>query len=207
MQNLIERQREAPDFVCGYVCEHGVAPSRPEVASGLGLAHKSAVDSHLRALMVKGFVGLQSGSPRNIRLLQGDLLVTVAGPIAAGKPVLAEGCITAWVPIAVAEMFSSRPDYFAIVEGDFMNRLDLTTGTIVAIEARPDPQDKDVVVAPGRTIWSRNSRVPRRNGTTGHRSRGSQERKNAKPCCAARRQDESPWRRVPALQEATSCRR
>ena len=147
MRALTERQSEILDFIRSYVRKHGVAPSRPEIGKGVGLTHKSTVDAHLSALMKKGWVELHPGSPRNIRLLREDLPVAPAGPIAAGEPIWAESRVTGRIPRAVAEMFSPRPDYFLTVEGDSMDRLGLTTGTLVAIKGDTDPRNGDVVVA------------------------------------------------------------
>lgn len=147
MRNLSERQRETLDFIRKYVTERGVAPSRPEIAAALGLTHKSTVDAHLSALMKKGWIELRPGSPRNIRLLREQLPVIVAGPIAAGEAILTESRVTRQVPRAVAEMFSPAPSYFLEVQGSSMNKLGLTTGTIVAIRRSDTPRNRDVVVA------------------------------------------------------------
>jgi repressor LexA len=147
MRSLSERQRQVLDFIRGYVRDSGVVPSRPEIATALGLKHKSTVDAHLLALMNKGWIELRPGSPRNIRLLREEVPLAVAGPIAAGKPILANERIAAQVPRAVAEMFSPRPDFFLRVEGDSMNRLGLVTGTLVAVQSRAEAVHRDVVVA------------------------------------------------------------
>lgn len=147
MQNLTERQLETLNFIRKYVADHGVAPSRPEIAKALKLTHKSTVDSHLTALMKKGWIELRTGSPRNIRLLREQLPVIVAGPIAAGEAIIAESRVTRRVPRAVAEMFSPAPSYFLEVRGTSMNKLGLTTGTIVGIKQCDRPRSGDVVVA------------------------------------------------------------
>ena len=147
MRNLTERQMEVLDVVRRYVRERGVAPSRPEIAAALGVKNRSTVDAHLVALMRKGWIELQPGSPRNIRLLKDDLPLTIAGPIAAGEPILADERVEARVPGTVAEMFSRRPDFFLRVEGDSMNRLGLVTGTVVAVQAQPVAENGEVIVA------------------------------------------------------------
>ena len=147
MRTLSERQGEVLEFIRGYVRDSGVAPSRPEIAAALGLKHKSTVDAHLLALMNKGWIELRPGSPRNIRLLREEVPLALAGPIAAGKPILANERIAGRVPRVVAEMFSRRPDFFLRVEGDSMNRLGLVTGTIVAVQSRAEADHRDVVVA------------------------------------------------------------
>ena len=147
MRSLSDRQRQVLDFIRGHVRDYGVVPSRPEIAEALGLKHKSSVDAHLLALMNKGWIELKPGSPRNIRLLRDELPLTVAGPIAAGKPILANERIASRIPQAVADMFSRRPDFFVRVEGDSMNRLGLVSGTIVAVQSRGQADHRDVVVA------------------------------------------------------------
>ena len=147
MRALTDRQLEVLEFIRAYVHKHGVVPARMEIGEALGLSHKTSVDAHLNALMKKGWIELQPGSPRNIRLLRETVPLVCEGVIAAGEPILAEGRVTAQIPRAVAEMFSPRPDYFLRIEGDSMNQLGLTTGTIVAIKARPDPHNGEIVVA------------------------------------------------------------
>ena len=147
MQHLSPRQRETLEFVRAYVREHAAAPSRAEIARALGQGHVSTVDSHLAALMKKGWVELKPGAPRYIRLLREDLPVVVAGPIAAGEPILAEGRVTARLPRSARELFRPPPDYFLEVRGDSMDRLGLRTGTVVAVKAQAVAENGDVVVA------------------------------------------------------------
>ena len=47
----------------------------------------------------------------------------------------AESRVTGRIPRAVAEMCSSGRRYFLAVHGDSMDRLSLTTGTLVTIQA------------------------------------------------------------------------
>ena len=147
VRSLTNRQREVLDFIRLYVRDQGVAPSRPEIAEGLGIRHKSAVNAHLFAIERKGWIELKPGSPRFIRLLKEDLPLTIAGPIAAGEPILADERVTDKIPSPVADMFSPRPDFFLRVEGDSMNRLGFVTGTVVAVKSQPDAADRSVIVA------------------------------------------------------------
>ena len=147
MKRLSPRQNATLDFIREYVRTHQVVPTRTEIARGLQIGHVSTVDSHLAALMKKGWIEMRPGSPRNIRLLREDLPVVVAGPIAAGEPILAEGRVTARLPRAVQQVFSPRPDYFLEVRGDSMDKLGLRTGSVVAIKAQAVADNHDVVVA------------------------------------------------------------
>ena len=147
MRQLTDRQIEVLDCVRAYVREHGVAPSRPEIAAAIGIRNTSTVDGHLTALMKKGWIELRPGSPRFIRLLKDDLPLTVAGPIAAGEPILADERVTARIPRAMADWFPRPPDFFLRVEGDSMDKLGFVTGSVVAVKTQPVAENGDIVVA------------------------------------------------------------
>ena len=147
MQNLSPRQRATLDYIREHLAKYQVIPTRIEIARALGISHVSTVDSHLNALMRKGFCEITPGSPRNIRLLRENLPVVIAGPIAAGEPILAEGRVSAHLPRSTRELFSPPPDYFLRVVGSSMDKLGLRTGTIVAVKAQAVADNGDVVVA------------------------------------------------------------
>ncbi len=137
MRTLTDRQREILDFIRSHLRDHRVAPTRPEIAAAVGVKTKSTIDSHVNARLRKGWIELHHGSHRNIRLLDEDLPLTVAGHIPAGQPILADERIAARIPTAIAEAIRHRPDFFLRVEGESLNRLGLVTGTVVAIQSRP----------------------------------------------------------------------
>ena len=147
MKGLTERQREVLDYVRWYMRKFGVAPSRSEIAKELGVRNASTIDWHLSALMRKGWVELKPGSARFIRLLKDEIPLCVAGPISAGQAMLAEERVVRKIPVVVAEMFSSKPDYFVEVRGDSMNRLGVVAGTVVAVQIRANARNGEVVVA------------------------------------------------------------
>ena len=80
-------------------------------------------------------------------MLKEELPLCVAGAISAGQPILAEERVVRKYPAAVAEMFSSKPDYFVEVGEDSMNRLGVMAGTVVAVQMRVDARNGDVVIA------------------------------------------------------------
>ena len=147
MQQLTDLQRNTLEFIRAFVRTNGFAPSRPEIAQGLDIKHKSGIDSRLYALERKGWIELRPGSPRFIRILDDDLPLIVAGSVAAGEPIVAEERIQHRIPRSVAECFRRQPDFFLRVEGDSMDRLGFMTGSVVAVKSQSDAENGEVIVA------------------------------------------------------------
>ena len=147
MRKLTDLQRETLDWIRQYVQTNRIAPSRVEIAEGMGINHQSIVDQRLTALERKSWIELKPGSPRYIKILNDDLPLIVAGEVAAGEPILAEERIRHRIPRAVAECFGRQPDFFLRVEGDSMNLLGFVTGSVVAVKAQSDAENGEVVVA------------------------------------------------------------
>ena len=142
------RQRETLDFIRRYMREHGVAPSRTEIAQALGVKHRSTADVYLTALMRKGWIELRAHQARYIRLLHDDVPVVRAGPVTAQEHVLAQARVIERVPQSVAERFDPTPDFFIKIQDDTMRGAGLVAGDIVAVQvARGVPRTGDIVVA------------------------------------------------------------
>ena len=147
MRQLTDIQQSTLEWIQRFVRENQIAPSRAEIAEGLGLRHQSIVDQRLFALQRKGWIELRAGKPRYLRLLNEDLPLIVAGRVAAGEPILADERVKRRIPRAVVEMFRPPPDFFLRVEGDSMNVLGLVTGSVVAVKSQSTARNGDVVVA------------------------------------------------------------
>ena len=148
MQELTERQQAVLDWIRKYMGKHGGAPTRAEIAEGLGLYDASSVKGHVEALQRKGWLEVRKDQYRGIRLLEPDL--PVIGPlaeIAAGTPILAEEHIVQRLPVLVAERFRPRPDYLLTVRGDSMNRTGVRDRDVVAIRKTNTAKSGQVVVA------------------------------------------------------------
>ena len=79
MRKLTDLQRETLEWIRQYVRTNGIAPSRAEIAEGLGINHQSIVDQRLTVLERKNWIELKPGSPRYIKILNDDLPLIVAG--------------------------------------------------------------------------------------------------------------------------------
>ena len=148
MRDLTERQQQVLDWIRSYIRRQGVAPTRAELAHGLGLAEASSVTDHLKRLEAGGWIQVLPHKPRSIRVLDMDL--PVVGPlaeVAAGTPILCEANIVERVPVGIAERFRPRADYLLTVRGDSMNRTGLCDGDIAAIHRTTTAESGHVVVA------------------------------------------------------------
>ena len=150
---LTDRQREALDAIRTSLRERGVAPSRVELATAMGLQNPSGVDGHLSALAKKGWIELLPSVDRGIRLLREGLPIVDADhlpSVAAGTPHVIEECQN--LPRisdleSIIGQFESRPDFCVRVEGDSLDKVGLASGDIVAIRRQPEARNGDIVLA------------------------------------------------------------
>ena len=68
MDDLTPRQRQVLRFIQDAVIEHGMPPTRAEIAEALGFKSANAAEDHLRALQRKGVLDLRPGASRGIQL-------------------------------------------------------------------------------------------------------------------------------------------
>ena len=67
---LTNRQREALDFIAGFVAREGYGPSYDEIARGIGLASKSGVSRMIGELEERRYITRKPRSPRSIEVLR-----------------------------------------------------------------------------------------------------------------------------------------
>jgi len=64
MDDLTPRQRQVLRFIQDALTEHGMPPTRAEIAEALGFKSANAAEEHLRALQRKGVLDLRPGASR-----------------------------------------------------------------------------------------------------------------------------------------------
>ena len=152
-RKLTERQNEVLNAIRAHIRQHGIPPSRSELAGRLNLRSQTAVDQHLNALAKKGWIELLPWVDRGIRLLREGAPIfddNQLPAVTAGNPILAEEL---GEPArlsdfeSLARHFDARPDYFLRVKGDSMDRIGFRTGDMVAVKRNPEPHNGDVVIA------------------------------------------------------------
>ena len=150
-EELTERQQEVLDHIREHIRKWGVPPSRTELTRSLKLVSGSAVAYHLHALERKGWIQLNPGMDRGIRLLREGTPVfdpDELPEVAAGTPILAdESKAVMRVPDELARQIHPQADFYVVVRGDSMSSVGYRTGDIIAIKRTPDAADGDVVMA------------------------------------------------------------
>ena len=148
MRKLTDRQRDVLNAIKAHITEHGVPPSRSELARTLQLSHASAVTDHLARLADKGLIEVIPGTTRGIRVIEQHVpLVGPVAEVAAGTPIVCEAHILEHVPAAIAEQFHPRPDYLLTVRGDSIDLTGITDGSVVAVRKTAEAKSGQLVVA------------------------------------------------------------
>ena len=125
----------------------GISPTVREICEDLNIASTSTVHSDLHHLMDMGYIEMEEGRNRTIRL-PGDnsVRVPLVGTVTAGVPILAVENIESYIPVALSA--SSDRDLFALhVRGDSMKNAAIIDGDIVVVEKAPTANNGDIVVA------------------------------------------------------------
>ena len=93
MEVLTRRQQQILQWIQEQIHNHGLPPTRAELQQAFQFRSPNAAESHLRTLARKGYLALQEGRARGIRLVaelveeQGS---PVIGRVPAGQPILVE---------------------------------------------------------------------------------------------------------------------
>lgn len=128
-------------------------PTRGELALALGLRNRQGIEQHLRALERKGYLRLEPGIARGIRLAEGGAAqarplprLPLYGRVAAGVPTLAVGNIEDELLIDPA-LFRPAADFLLRVHGDSMRDADILDRDILAVHRTATAGNGQVVVA------------------------------------------------------------
>lgn len=69
---LTKRQREAFDFIRGYIADNGISPTMGEINVGLGLRSRSGVLKLINRLVDRGAITKMDGRARSIAVVEGN---------------------------------------------------------------------------------------------------------------------------------------
>ena len=145
---LTDNQRAVLNFIQHYTAIHNISPKLQEIAEGIGISSRGVAHRYVQALVDAGYLTIDKGRHRGIRLLkenphkQGNSL-PLLGKIAAGKPIEA---IPGEDEINLTNFFGQN-NFAVHVQGDSMIDAGILDGDVVVIEFRETANNGDIVVA------------------------------------------------------------
>jgi repressor LexA len=154
LRSLSPRQQQILQLIGHFIARHGLPPTRADLAQALQLRNRQGIDQHLRALEHKGYLKLEPGIARGIRLLGPDTtaaalrstLLPLYGRIAAGVPTLAQSNIEEQIAID-RSLFRPSPDFLLRVHGLSMRDAGIAHRDILAVHRVPEARNGQIVVA------------------------------------------------------------
>jgi repressor LexA len=150
---LTKRQKQAMDFIAGFVEQNGYSPSYEEIAQGLKLASLATVHKHILALEAKNYLKRGFNRSRSLDLgpkylqehrRQREMEVPLLGRIAAGRPVEA---VEQRATLSFADFAGHRDTYALEVSGDSMIEDHICDGDLILVERTTEVRDGEIVVA------------------------------------------------------------
>jgi repressor LexA len=154
---LSPRQQQILQRIIEFMAQQGRPPTRADLARALGLRNRQGIDQHLRALERKGYLQLEPGIARGLRVLQGEALpdetaslrsalLPLYGRVAAGVPALAQSNIEDEIAVDRA-LFRPRADFLLRVHGQSMRDAGIAHRDILAVHRTPEAVNGQIVVA------------------------------------------------------------
>ncbi|MBU2755726.1 repressor LexA [Acidithiobacillus sp. CV18-2] len=148
MEALTRRQQQILLWIQEQIAKHGLPPTRAELQEAFHFRSPNAAESHVRTLARKGYLVLQEGRARGIRLVS-ELIeesgLPLIGRVPAGAPILAEGQQEGCLPID-PQLFPGA-DYLLRVQGMSMRDAGILDGDILAVQQCSEAHNGQVVVA------------------------------------------------------------
>ena len=147
MQPRTKRQTEVWECIRRLTRAHGYPPTRSEIARELARVRgtvqeeitQQTVDVHVNALAAKGWLEVDKGKARALKLRTPDEVPLVRLEI--------ESVNEETMPGRYADAFEPRADYFAEVADDTMEGLGVRSGDLLAVKKATSAQSGDVVIA------------------------------------------------------------
>src|SRR6202167_3073120 len=152
---LSPRQQQILRLISHVMRRHGLPPTRADLARALRLRNRQGIDQHLRAIERKGYLRLEPGIARGVRLLSSAteaaaeahaLLLPLYGRVAAGVPTLAQSNIQETIAIDRA-LFRPGADFLLRVHGQSMRDAGIAHRDILAVHRTPQATNGQIGVA------------------------------------------------------------
>jgi len=151
MKKLTEKQFEIYEFITSWQMKKSYPPTQAEIRNHFGFSSQNAVRSHLSLIEKKGYIRLNWGKARGIKLIQPSSLfskgssIPLLGSIAAGVPLWVEQNFEDHLPISPA-LFGGGELFALKVIGESMIDEGIRNGD-VAIIKKQDIVDNGEIAA------------------------------------------------------------
>ena len=149
MKEFTEKHKQVLDYITRSV-DAGVPPSVREVCDAMGFRSTSTGHKYIKELEQMGYIAVDAGRNRNIRLLRPDtdrvVQVPLIGTVAARLPTLADQDFERGVPF-VAGRHDPRELFALRVKGDSMVEAAILDGDIIVARQTPVAENGEIVVA------------------------------------------------------------
>ena len=152
---LTERQQQILDFIRECIRNNGYPPSVREIGEAVGLRSSSTVHAYLVQLEELGVIRKDPTKPRAIIPVDNDepdqplsnaLSLPLVGKVAAGRPILAEQNIEAYLSVP-SELVGYGTHFLLLVKGDSMIEAGILDGDYLIVRQQNQASNGDIVVA------------------------------------------------------------
>jgi len=149
-QPLSARQQQLLQRIAQFIAQEGRPPTRADLARAMGLRNRQGIHQHLCALAHKGYLELEPGIARGLRLVGHEVargtLLPLYGRVAAGVPTFAPGNIEEEISIDQS-LFRPRADFLLRVHGLSMRDAGIAHRDILAVHRTAEAANGQIVVA------------------------------------------------------------
>jgi len=160
--SLTKKQLGIFEYIKRYIEEHQYPPAVRDIASHFNLASAGGVHKHLKNLVEKGYISLDSNVSRSIRILHQTasepsirtesvvdssvVELPLLGAVAAGQPI---EHFTEGETLALPEFMVRNPhkSYILKVQGNSMVEEAILDGDFVIVEKRDSADNGELVIA------------------------------------------------------------
>ena len=149
MRELTEKQQQIFDFILGSLRNEGSIPTVREIGRAFGFSSTNAVNTHLEALVNKGYISRRPGAARNIEIAPDYLTpergVPIVGQVAAGTPIDAIENLEGYLDL---DSIYEQGEHFALrINGDSMIEAGFWDGDYAIVRQQPSVESGEIGVA------------------------------------------------------------
>ncbi|MBR1920275.1 MAG: winged helix-turn-helix transcriptional regulator [Spirochaetales bacterium] len=151
-RNLTPAQKNILSFASTYIAEHSTSPSVREIAERFGISSAGAW-AHLRALEKKGYIAIESGQARSIRILNEEYRPDTLSKLipiydlSKSRYGIAGNSFDEYLKFP-STLLEEKKEYFGIImEGPDMKNIAIQEGDLLVFERSDELVQSAIVLA------------------------------------------------------------